>query len=69
MRTAPFDEIKVGDSASLTRTLTKRDIELFAVMSGDINPAHMDEEFAKSDMFHKVIAHSMWGGALWLSRN
>jgi acyl dehydratase len=69
LRTAPFDEIKVGDSASLTRTLTKRDIELFAVMSGDINPAHMDEEFAKSDMFHKVIAHSMWGGALWLSRN
>ena len=59
-----FDEIKVGDSASLTRTLTKRDIELFAVMSGDINPAHMDEEFAKSDMFHKVIAHGMWGGAL-----
>jgi phosphate acetyltransferase len=59
-----FDEIKVGDSASLTRTLTKRDIELFAVISGDINPAHMDEEFAKSDMFHKVIAHGMWGGAL-----
>ena len=54
----------MGDSASLTRTLTKRDIELFAVMSGDINPAHMDEEFAKSDMFHKVIAHGMWGGAL-----
>ncbi len=59
-----FDEIKVGDSASLTRTLTKRDIELFAVMSGDINPAHVDEEFAKSDMFRKVIAHGMWGGAL-----
>ncbi len=36
--------IKVGESASLTRTLTKGDIELFAVMSGDINPAHMDEE-------------------------
>ena len=33
-------------------------------MSGDVNPAHVDEEFAKSDMFHKIIAHGMWGGAL-----
>ncbi len=59
-----FDEIAVGDSASLTRTLTKKDIELFAIMSGDVNPAHVDPEFARSDMFHKIIAHGMWGGAL-----
>ncbi len=59
-----FDEIRVGDTASLTRKLTHRYIELFAVMSGDINPAHVDPEFAKSDMFHEVIAHGMWGGAL-----
>ena len=59
-----FDEVKVGDSASITRTLTYKDIELFAIMSGDVNPAHVDEEFAKSDLFHKLIAHGMWGGAL-----
>jgi len=59
-----FDEISIGASASLTRTLTVKDIELFAIVSGDVNPAHVDEEFAKSDMFHKVIAHGMWGGAL-----
>jgi phosphate acetyltransferase/phosphate butyryltransferase len=59
-----FDEIRVGDSASLKRTLSKPDIELFAVMSGDVNPTHLDEEFAKSDAFHKVVAHGMWGGAL-----
>ncbi len=59
-----FDEIKIGDAAGLTRKLTRRDIELFAVMSGNVNPAHVDPEFAKSDMFHKVIAHGMWGGAL-----
>jgi len=59
-----FSELKVGDSASLSRTLTYRDIELFAVMSGDVNPAHVDKEFADSDMFHKIIAHGMWGGAL-----
>jgi phosphate acetyltransferase len=59
-----FDEIEVGDTAQLVRTLKTEDIELFAVMSGDVNPAHVDEEFAKSDMFHEVIAHGMWGGAL-----
>jgi phosphotransacetylase/acyl dehydratase len=59
-----FAELQVGDSASIVRTLTHRDIELFAVMSGDVNPAHVDEEFARSDMFHHVIAHGMWGGAL-----
>ncbi len=59
-----FAELQVGDSASIARTLNHRDIELFAVMSGDVNPAHVDEEYAKSDMFHHVIAHGMWGGAL-----
>ncbi len=59
-----FDEIKVGDTAELTHTLRAQDIELFAVMSGDINPAHVDAEYAKSDVFHRVIAHGMWGGAL-----
>jgi phosphate acetyltransferase/phosphate butyryltransferase len=59
-----FDDLRIGDSASLARTLTHKDIELFAVMSGDVNPAHLDEEYAKSDMFHKVIAHGMWTGAL-----
>ncbi|GER08472.1 phosphate acetyltransferase [Iodidimonas muriae] len=59
-----FDEIEVGQSAELVRTLKAEDIELFAVMSGDVNPAHVDAEFARSDPFHKVIAHGMWGGAL-----
>jgi phosphotransacetylase/acyl dehydratase len=59
-----FDELQVGDSASIIRTLSHKDIELFAIMSGDVNPAHVDEAFAKSDMFHKIIAHGMWGGAL-----
>lgn len=59
-----FDEIKVGDHAELTRQLKPQDIELFAVVSGDMNPAHVDADYAQSDMFHKVIAHGMWGGAL-----
>ncbi len=59
-----FDQISVGDHAELSRKLGPQDIELFAVMSGDVNPAHVDEEYAKSDIFHEVIAHGMWGGAL-----
>ena len=59
-----FDEIKIGDSATLERTLTDQDIRLFAVMSGDINPAHVDPEYAMSSRFREVIGHGMWSGAL-----
>ena len=59
-----FSELKPGDAASLVRSLTHKDIEVFAIMSGDVNPAHVDEAFAKSDMFHKVVAHGMWGASL-----
>jgi phosphate acetyltransferase/phosphate butyryltransferase len=59
-----FGELKPGDTASLVRTLTYKDIEVFAIMSGDITPTHVDEDFAKSDIFHKVVAHGMWGGTL-----
>jgi phosphotransacetylase/acyl dehydratase len=59
-----FDEIPIGTSASLERRLTVQDIKLFAAMSGDVNPAHVDEDYAKSSRFHEVIAHGMWGGAL-----
>ncbi len=59
-----FDEIAIGETAILVRTLTKDDILLFAAVSGDVNPAHVDEEFARSDIFQKIIAHGMWGAAL-----
>ncbi|QDQ25619.1 bifunctional enoyl-CoA hydratase/phosphate acetyltransferase [Chitinimonas arctica] len=59
-----FDEIAIGDHASMERTLTTEDITLFAVLSGDVNPQHIDAEFAASTRFHGVIAHGMLGGAL-----
>ncbi|MGZ8264632.1 MAG: MaoC/PaaZ C-terminal domain-containing protein, partial [Burkholderiales bacterium] len=64
IRNRTFDEIAVGDHATIERTLTATDIQLFAAMSGDINPQHIDAEFAASTRFHGVIAHGMWGGAL-----
>ncbi|HEX5391979.1 MAG TPA: bifunctional enoyl-CoA hydratase/phosphate acetyltransferase [Rhodocyclaceae bacterium] len=59
-----YDEIKVGDTASLTRTLKNEDIQTFAIMSGDISPTHLDPEYAKSFAFREIIAHGMWPGVL-----
>jgi len=64
LRNRTFDEIAVGDSASIERTLSAADIQLFAAMSGDNNPTHIDAEFAASTRYHGVIAHGMWGAAL-----
>ena len=59
-----FEEIQIGQQASLSRRLPMSDIELFATVSGDINPAHLDEEYAADSQFHKVIGHGMWSGSL-----
>lgn len=59
-----FDEIAIGESASLSRAITQRDIELFAIVSGDVNPAHLDPDFASTDIFHQVVAHGMLGASL-----
>ncbi|MFA7253913.1 MAG: bifunctional enoyl-CoA hydratase/phosphate acetyltransferase [Patescibacteria group bacterium] len=59
-----FEELEIGQSAELKRTLTQKDIELFAAVSGDVNPAHMDEHYAENSLFHGVIGHGMWSGGL-----
>ena len=61
---SPYDELVIGAEAVLSRTLTEEDIALFAAMSGDLNPAHMDEAFAKASSFRDVVGHGMWSGAL-----
>jgi phosphotransacetylase/acyl dehydratase len=60
-----FDELLPGDSAQIVRTFTQDDIELFANVSGDVNPAHLDHGYADGTMFHGVIAHGMLGGSLF----
>lgn len=52
-----IDEIEIGDSAHFTKTITETDIYLFAGITGDFNPMHVNEEFAKGTMFKKRIAH------------
>jgi len=60
-----YDEIKIGDIAKLTRTLTMRDIKLFAIVTGDMNPAHLDEEYANTDVFHQIIGHGIWTASMF----
>jgi len=55
---------KVGDSAEITKTIEQSDIDAFASVTGDRNPVHVDEEFAKSTRFGKRIAHGMLTASL-----
>ncbi len=59
-----YDELKEGDSATFSRTLTEDELVLFAAVSGDVNPVHLDSEFAAESMFKERIAHGMWSGSL-----
>jgi len=60
-----FDEIQIGDTAHMERMLTKQDIDMFGVLSGDMNPTHFSDEYAQMLLErHKLVGHSMWGGAL-----
>jgi 3-hydroxybutyryl-CoA dehydratase len=59
-----ISQLSVGMSASFRKTITEADIILFSGVSGDINPAHLDEEYAKTTMFGGRIAHGMLSAGL-----
>ena len=54
-----IDELKPGMSASFEKTVTERDIELFGEVSGDMNPVHFDEDYARRTIFRGRIAHGV----------
>ncbi len=58
-----YDEIEIGQKASYSKSVTEADIQLFAVVSGDVNPVHLDEDYASTTMFKGRIAHGMLTGA------
>jgi phosphate acetyltransferase len=60
-----FDELSVGDTAQIVRTFTQDDVELFAKVSGDMNPTHLDHGYAEGTSYHGVVAHGMLGGSLF----
>jgi 3-hydroxybutyryl-CoA dehydratase len=54
-----YDEIKIGDDASLSRTITEAHIVNYAGITGDMNPIHVDAEYSKQSMFGERVAHGM----------
>ena len=54
-----YEDIKIGDKASLTRTITETHIVMYAGLTGDMNPVHVDAEHAAQSMFGERIAHGM----------
>ncbi len=64
MENLTYDELQIGDSATYTRTLTEEELVLFAAVSGDVNPVHLDPQYASKTIFKERIAHGMWSGAL-----
>lgn len=60
----PINELVVGQTATYSKTLTGRDVILFAACSGDVNPVHLDKEYAATTPFGEPIGHGMWTGAL-----
>jgi len=57
-------KFSVGDSAEITRTIEQADLDAFAAVTGDHNPVHVDEEFAKTTRFRRRIAHGMLTASL-----
>jgi len=61
MKGYTFEELSLGQNASVSKTITETDVYMFAGITGDFNPAHVDEPYAAGTMFKKRIAHGMLG--------
>ena len=59
-----FEDLKVGQKASFGKTITEADIVLFAAVTGDTNPMHLNAEYAKDTIFKERIAHGMLAAGL-----
>ncbi|MFA5523391.1 MAG: MaoC family dehydratase [Tissierellales bacterium] len=59
MKGKTISELKLGDKAFFQKTITETDVYMYAGITGDLNPAHINEEYAKDTMFKGRIAHGM----------
>jgi phosphate acetyltransferase len=64
MQNTTFDELTLGQGATIRRALTDADIAGYAAISGDLNPTHLDEAYAQGEGMPGRTAHGMWSGAL-----
>lgn len=63
-RNVRYEDIHVGDKASLSKTISEYDVYAFAGVTGDFNPVHVNAEFAKNSLFKQQIAHGMISAGL-----
>jgi 3-oxoacyl-[acyl-carrier protein] reductase len=83
LKNSSFEDINVGDSASLTHAISQDDLNAFVRLTGDDNPLHVDESFSRKTLFRRPVVHGMLsasfistiigtrlpgGGALWISQ-
>ena len=59
-----YNELTIGQTATYSKLIEERDVQLFAAVSGDVNPVHLDKEFAAATQFKTRIAHGMLSGAV-----
>lgn len=59
-----YEELSIGQTATYSKVVGEQDIQLFAAVSGDVNPVHLDEQYAAGTEFGERIAHGMLAGAL-----
>ena len=59
-----YEDIKIGDKASVSKTISEFDVYAFAGVTTDFNPVHINKEFAKDSMFKQGIAHGMLSAGL-----
>lgn len=64
-RLTTFDELKIGHKASLTKTITEKDLEDFIAITGDTNPIHVDDSFSKKTFFGQRVVHGMLSASLF----
>jgi len=64
IKMANYDEINVGDTASVSKTVTDSDVMQFARLTTDFNPLHVNEEFAKKSQFGRRLVHGAFSSGL-----
>ena len=65
VRDIPFAEIQVGDKASMSKTISDYDVYGFAGITGDFNPVHINDEFAKNIAEHSELPYTDW----WMNQD
>lgn len=60
-----IEEIKIGDKVELLRSFTEQDVQHFSQLSGDVNPVHLDEDYAQNTIFKSRIVHGALASSIF----